>query len=824
MATQGGKSGGKQLTVAEYSVGMHMALCHGPVDSINSILIDQRIAWKDGITGSGTITINAPLLFGGSGREGGVTGDVDIQMGLTSQSQNSYLAVVLGNLVAYRGVVSAILKRVVIGANYYIKPWSFVVTRIHTRRNGISQWQDGLAEITNTSIAGNILPGTVTSLTHVGTVATLLMSLPHNLLVGGLITISGVSGFNGTFYNGTFVIKTDNFTFNQLSYDMLGTPSAPASGSIVALVGAFSSVVKLINAVHVVRECLTDPTWGLGVSDGLIHEASFLASAQTCVTEGIGFSFLWDTPGTIEDFIIEVLTHIQGSLYLDRIDGLFHLNLTRRITNLTGLLTLNITNTREVSEFRRQSVGELTSEVIIKFFDMYNYQDSSIRIHDPGLEQRQSSPRSKTITYSGVVTADTALKLATRDLRQLSTPLYTCAIRCDRSAENLNIGDAFILDWPDYLDTTLVMRVLSISLGTSTNQQISIDAIQDVFDAADLIYYTPPTSAWIDPITYPVAMPLRGLIESPYYAIAITKGDVFAQAVHTTSSYTIVYGPSPTPDSIAAGIWSTTGSTFTRKGSLDFCFSGLLQSNMDKVVTSLVVINPTDIRYLAIGQFISIGNEFLGVTNIVANTLTVIRGVLDTVPQVHTANDRVYGVQDFLSSDQVEYIIGETCKTKLTTITSRGELVITAAPEDDLITIGRMHRPYPPGNFKLNGVYWPVAVYDSAGLTITWVSRNRFQQTAGLIDYYTGAITSETGVTYSGEMRRTDTSAILDSFSGSSAFTFAFTTSYLGPVVINLWSINANGISFQIVSHNFTRLGSTWDNVSTTWDNWNTWG
>lgn len=46
--------GSKEQTVGyRYALGMHLALCHGPVDAIREILVDRRTAWSV-LTGSGT--------------------------------------------------------------------------------------------------------------------------------------------------------------------------------------------------------------------------------------------------------------------------------------------------------------------------------------------------------------------------------------------------------------------------------------------------------------------------------------------------------------------------------------------------------------------------------------------------------------------------------------------------------------------------------------------------------------------------------------------------------------------------------------------------
>ncbi|MCC5989490.1 MAG: VWA domain-containing protein [Pararhodobacter sp.] len=246
--------GSKKQTVGfRYSLGMHLALCHGPVDAIREILVDRRTAWSvttgSGVSGGGaavetrvgtvagmvataalagdpgatitfpgtlagvrigkeyrlllangasqtitlqgvsfdaafTITswtvlpetlsfpaqaveifeaasgasnagagggrirIDKPDLFGGEKREGGIRGDVDVLMGGPSQGQNDYLAARMnGNVPAYRGLCSLVLRRVYLGINPYLKPWAVRVTRVLTGEAGAAQWYPEKAPI-----------------------------------------------------------------------------------------------------------------------------------------------------------------------------------------------------------------------------------------------------------------------------------------------------------------------------------------------------------------------------------------------------------------------------------------------------------------------------------------------------------------------------------------------------------------------------------------------------------------------------------------------------------------------------------------------------
>jgi len=139
---------GKKVTVGyKYYLGEHQVLCHGPVDVVTQARVDDRIAWQGESTG-GSITIDAPELFGGEKREGGVSGTVDIEMGEATQDKNSYLVSKLAaDVPAYRGVLAAVLRQCYLGNNPYLKPWAWRAQRIHVRQDGIDQWYDAKAEI-----------------------------------------------------------------------------------------------------------------------------------------------------------------------------------------------------------------------------------------------------------------------------------------------------------------------------------------------------------------------------------------------------------------------------------------------------------------------------------------------------------------------------------------------------------------------------------------------------------------------------------------------------------------------------------------------------
>jgi hypothetical protein len=81
------------------------------------------------------------------------------------------------------------------------------------------------------------------------------------------------------------------------------------------------------NPAHIIRECLTDTVWGMGYPIANIDDTSFTEVADTLYSEGFGISLLWDRAIGLDEFIGTVLSHIDGSLYVDRQSGKFKLTL-----------------------------------------------------------------------------------------------------------------------------------------------------------------------------------------------------------------------------------------------------------------------------------------------------------------------------------------------------------------------------------------------------------------------------------------------------------------------------------------------------------------
>lgn len=710
----GGSS--KKVTVGyKYYLGMHMVLCHGPIDSIDAIEVDGKTAWSSGTTG-GAITINSPDLFGGESREGGVSGVVDIEMGSQTQGRNAYLQAQLGaNIPAYRGVVGAVLRQVYVGLNPYLKRWSFWGKRINVRQDGIPQWYLARAAIGN---------------------------------------------------------------------DM--------------------------NPAHIIRECLTDPDWGMGYPEADIDDAAFTTAADQLHTEGMGMSVLWDRSVQLDEFIGMVLKHIDGALYVDRNTGRFVLKLARGGYSIPSLLVLDEDSVERITDFKRNTIGELTNSVTVVFWDATTGKNNSVTVQDIALAAQQGATVGTTIQYPGFTNGTIATQVAARDLKALSIPLASATIYANRRAAGLNIGDVFVLSWPRYGVTQMVMRVTNVELGSLDSNLVKIQAIEDVFALSAAIYAPPPPSGWTNPNTPPAPCPYHCVIEAPFWELVQRMGDTDARALPATAGFVVATGVRPSSDASNAKLYTDVTGVWEEAGTVDFCPTAILTAAVSSNTTTFPIGTGVDLDVVQVGTYALIDSELVRIDAVSDTSLTVGRGVLDTVAKPHAVGARLFFADAFFESDAVEYATGENADIRLLPSTGLGTLALASAPTQSVSMVARQYKPYPPGQLRINSQAYPDAVRGDQNITVGWTHRDRLQQTATLVDETAGSIGPEAGTSYTCRLL-TAGGSVLVTHSGltgtGDTFTLAEMGANYGRLRIQLWSVRDGVQSLQTHDWEFTRSG-----------------
>lgn len=845
----GGSS--KKVTVGyKYYLGVHMVLCHGPVDRLQRIDVDDRTAWA-GFNQGGRININNANLFGGESREGGVSGPVDIMMGETGQGKNDYLVARLGAQVpSFRGVVSAVLRQCYLGMNPYLKPWSFRVQRILKRGGGQAQWYPTKASIGTVNSAAlyfaldvsnsmntdgrlanmkaavtSVLESflgvgassgmdirivayntSYSSITRYGVGSTGVQQLidwvNSRSASGNTSYVAGVSSAPDFFSATGDKPKYVFFVSDGTPVPPSGTPEADANAArailntipgvqtfcfnidlsditytgildntpqdgvpvvaggdpgplAAAIMGALHAQLDM-NPAHIIRECLTDTEWGMGYLEADLDDVSFRAAADRLHQEQMGMSLLWTKQTEIEEFIKEILKHINAVVRVNRRTGKFELKLIRDDFDEETLLELNPGNIERLTDFSRPSFGELVNSVTVNYWDPITGGDASLTVQDIALAEAQRAVVNTTLQYPGFTNNILAARVAERDLRTLSTPLVSCVIYTDNTAKDLGVGDVFKLVWPDYLIAGMVMRVTQIAYGNGRTNKIKITCTQDVFALPETVAFEPEPPVWEDPDVPPIPAMIRLAKEMPYYELVQRGGQTAVQTeldANPEVGYLMASAVRPNVGSLsarlatdgAAGLWEDVKT-------IDFCPGGRLRDPVGPQDTVLFLKDFQDLDLLTPGVWAYLGDELVAVDSADALTglCSVRRGLLDTIPQPHSADTALLIADEYNDDDNTEYVQTDSLGVAILTVTGQGQLPLGSAPVDQVLFNARAVRPYRPGNFRVNGVLWPTpADFPTYPLAVSWSHRNRILETVpSFTAWDAGNLTLEPGVSY----------------------------------------------------------------------------
>ena len=141
-----------------YKVLYHAGLGIGPFDAFLEFRGGDKTAWSGWLASSGTISINAPNLWGGEKDQGGIVGDVDVMFGEATQVPSPYLLANLGPQVpAWRGMATLVFKGGKYGAmNPYPQKASYKICKITKGWDTDPCWYPGKAVIALSPESGNL--------------------------------------------------------------------------------------------------------------------------------------------------------------------------------------------------------------------------------------------------------------------------------------------------------------------------------------------------------------------------------------------------------------------------------------------------------------------------------------------------------------------------------------------------------------------------------------------------------------------------------------------------------------------------------------------
>lgn len=525
------------------------------------------------------------------------------------------------------------------------------------------------------------------------------------------------------------------------------------------------------NPAHVIVECLTNAEWGLGYSFADLALTSFAAAADTLYNEGFGMSLLWDRQSKVQDFIQSILQHIDAALFVDPATGLFTLKLIRNDYLPSSLPLFTQDEIISIDNFSRATPSDMPNTLTLRYVDR-DGKTQSVTVHDIGSLEQTGQTVSTNVDMPGIPTKELAIKVAMREIGQLARPLAKVTLNITRAASNVRVGDAIRITSPDHAMNQQIMRVMSISYGTLRDGSIRMELLEDAFSLPQYSFTVGQDGLWEPPYTDPEAVPdeSRAIIEAPFYQIvrALTGDSAASQAQLDPLGGVLMVGAADLPGDVMSFDVYTRQDTvaFEEEVTGDPTPSGTLAAALNLTSTSITIENgdrldeidlpivispytpPANPEIWAIIDPGTANEEIIGIDtlNLSTGAATIIRGALDTVPHTHAAGARVFFLQDGAALSTLQYLQGEVVDIKILPMTANGLLDVASAPTNSKTFTGRATRPYPPGNFRLNGTRYPTTI--SGALTVAWAHRNRLAQTAYIVEQTEGNIGPEPSATY----------------------------------------------------------------------------
>lgn len=514
-----------------------------------------------------------------------------------------------------------------------------------------------------------------------------------------------------------------------------------------------------MNPIHIIRECLTDTTWGgLGYPTSDIDDASFQTAATLLYAENFGLSVLWSKNNSIHDFIALILDHIDGKLFFSHTEGLLKIKLVRKDYDSGAISSFDESNIVELVEFLSPTVTESTNNVIIEYLDRTNTKQS-ITAHDlAGLMRCGGQLNTTTLTFDAVADVLVANKIAERELKQLSMPISSVTMVVNRSNSDIEPGDVFNFSWESLGIDSIVMRVSSIEFNAQDDSKIRVVGVRDVYTSPTGAFLSNPVSLWSNPSVEP-ANATRIVVEEATWWQAVreiftTVSEEDLAAYPDTTTVVVCFCGKSTIGDINYEMWdrNTGASAYAYRDRDSFPFNATLEDAIEPEVESVITIleSSVDTDIVKVGTYAKIGDELVSIVSINLSTMeiTVTRGVLDTIPISHSSGTYIWFHANRYGDGKLIRSVTESVDVKILPTTGVGTLPITSATENTIVCAGRMMLPYPPGNVKINGTAWNPSIGLTDALALTWSHRDRLLQTASFVRQDATDIGPEDGVTY----------------------------------------------------------------------------
>lgn len=566
------------------------------------------------------------------------------------------------------------------------------------------------------------------------------------------------------------------------------------------------------NPGHIIFEAMTNRDWGMGESFGAFNIGSFEQCAQTLFDEDFGLNMIWTRQSKIEDFVKEVLDHIQGAVFVDPATGKHTMKLLRAVDPSIVLPRLSPDN-GNLSNFKMKLWGDIANEIVVTWTNPETNKEETVSAQDlAAISMQGSQPASDSRNYYGVASQALAIRLAERDLAAVVNPIITCDIEVTKALWRTVIHDVLELSWPERDIDSVIFRVSQVTKGSNPNKVV-LSMYEDIFSLDRASYLNGSGTGWVNPEQDPQPLTKYQLGTAPAFMTAAALGLTDAsELVYPEVISAITIGPETTDDVNydLIGYTATVSGDVVQENLGERTLRGtwLTQAVLNQEVSTLIPSIPNITgNPPRVGQFVLIGavgdtaTEIAVVKEISSAGYLLDRGMLDTTPKTWPIGTRAWAIPDDTEiPDVTRRSAFETASYHFLPRTSKGLLPIEDAPQHDIVLSERPHLPNRPANVSIDGVtFGTFNLGTSLTMTVYWARRNRIEESTQAFKWNDGDTTPEVNQNTRIYLLRANRSLIttIDAISGTSQIIARSTFEGNSPAIVRVVSIRDGLESLQ---------------------------
>jgi len=522
--------------------------------------------------------------------------------------------------------------------------------------------------------------------------------------VVGVDLVSGLRGVCYAVLEQFYIGNTE--TPAKVSFVCSRFPKSPAGNTALEVIGDDA------NPAYVIHEFLTDKRFGASISSSMVDLPTIEACAQALYEEGYGVSGAVDAAKQASSVIDDILKVINGSLVTDAGSGKLKLKLAREDYTIADLPALDASNIKGISNFNRGSLDTAVNEVKIKYMSIADgFTERTATAQNLGLRIHKGDSDGVSYDFMSVSSGALAAKVAQRELRPLSVPLASCIVECNRSMYDIEMLDVVTLDWPPLNVSGLVMRVMSVDVGSLNDSSIKLTLTQDVFGVQNTVYADGGERTWTKPVFEPTDPVSVQVVEAPAIfneTAGLTRALMVLAEQPTAGQDFKLISRQGTESWSDQGVYPFTP-VFQLKESLsaspatvatgpiisgDISLLDNYSQNENREALGILYVN---------GEWLSY-ETFTILTSSTAQLKNVRRALFGSTAKAHLVSTKVWAVSEGYGITQGQFTAGSAVYLKTLVKTQTRRQTEPEATERFFVVKGINDQVFPPARVQVNGV------------------------------------------------------------------------------------------------------------------------